>query len=291
MNIATILKSPGAHMSCEIFPPKEALNLDKTKAIAGDIAKLKPAFISVTYGAGGNTPHFTREVAQSVEDSGVPALAHLTCINDVKPKIGQVLGELEQAGVENVLALRGDLVEGREFPGDDHFRYASELITAIKKRGGFCVGAACYPEGHPEAPSKDQDLDHLRRKVDAGADFLTTQMFFDNSVLYNFYYRALQKDIRVPITAGIMPVCSGKQIKRIVRLSGCSLPPRFLGILDKFGDSPEAMYQAGIAFATEQIIDLLANGVTRIHLYTMNKPDIARAIYGNLSHVLEAVKG
>lgn len=290
MNIAKLLTSPGAHMSCEIFPPKDVMNLDKTKAVAAQIAALSPAFISVTYGAGGNTPHFTREVALNVEKSGVPALAHLTCINDVKPKIDTVLAELEQAGIDNVLALRGDLVDGREFPGDDHFRYAYELIEAIKKRGGFCVGAACYPEGHPEAPSKDADLDHLRRKVDAGADFLTTQMFFDNTVLYNFYYRALQKGVAVPITAGIMPVCSGKQIKRIVALSGCSLPPRFLGILDKFGDDPKAMYQAGIAFATEQIIDLLANGVTRIHLYTMNKPDIASEIFGNLSHVLKAVR-
>lgn len=290
MSIAELLKGGGAHVSCEIFPPKEAMNLDKTTEVARGIAQLRPAFISVTYGAAGNTPQFTREVARSVIGCGVPALAHLTCINDEKPKIGMVLNELEQAGVENVLALRGDLVDGKEFPGDDHFRYASELITAIKKRGGFCVGAACYPEGHPEAPSKEKDMEYLKRKVDAGADFLTTQMFFDNTVLYNFYYRALQKGITVPITAGIMPVCNGKQIKRIVKLSGCSLPPRFLAILDKFGDSPKAMYQAGIAFATEQIIDLFANGVTRVHLYTMNKPDIAQAIFGNLSDVISVVQ-
>lgn len=288
MTIAEVLRAPGAHFSCEIFPPKEFAGIDDAKGVVRQIAALCPAYISVTYGAAGRTPHFTRELAQAVQDEGVPALAHLTCINDTVDKIDGVLDDLAAAGVRNVLALRGDIPEGAAFPGNDHFHHASELIAAIKRRGGFCVGAACYPEGHPEAPSKDFDLDTLRRKMDAGADFLTTQMFFDNSILYNFLYRALRKGVTLPVSAGIMPVVRAKQFKRVSALGGASLPPRFAAILDRFGENPQAMYQAGVAYATEQIIDLLANGVERIHLYTMNRPDIAAAILHNLSDVLRA---
>ncbi len=286
MKIIELLRSPGVHLSCEIFPPKEFARLDEAKAVIGTIAALRPAYISVTYGAAGNTPHFTRDLSQTVEGAGVPALSHLTCINDTKSKIGDVLDDLEGAGIGNVLALRGDIPPGQPFPGSDHFHYAAELTQAIKKRGGFCVGAACYPEGHPEAPSKDKDLDYLKAKMDAGADFLTTQMFFDNNILYNFLYRALGKGITLPVTAGIMPVVNAKQIKRISSLSGASLPPRFAAIVDRFGEDPACMRQAGIAYATEQIIDLIANGVRCIHLYTMNRPDIAAAIFGNLGCIL-----
>ena len=286
MTVAEVLCAPGTHFSCEIFPPKEFAGIEDAKAVVRQIAALKPAYISVTYGAAGRTPHFTRELAQAVQAEGVPALAHLTCINDEKPKIASVLDDLEAAGVRSVLALRGDIPEGSAFPGADHFQHASELIAAIKKRGGFCVGAACYPEGHPEAPSKDFDLDTLKMKMDAGADFLTTQMFFDNNVLYNFLYRALRKGITLPVSAGIMPVVRAKQFKRVSALGGASLPPRFAAILDRFGDDPAAMYQAGVAYATEQIIDLIANGVERIHLYTMNRPDITAAILHNLSDIL-----
>jgi methylenetetrahydrofolate reductase (NADPH) len=242
--------------------------------------------VSVTYGAAGNTPHFTRELSQTVQAFGVPALSHLTCINDTKSKIADVLDDLQAAGMTNGLALRGDIPEGGAFPGEDHFRHASELVAAIKERGGFCVGAACYPEGHPEAPSRDQDLNYLRQKVDAGTDFLTTQMFFDNNILYNFLYRALQKGITLPVCAGIMPVVNARQIKRITALSGAGLPPRFAAIVDRFGGDPASMREAGIAYATEQIIDLIANGVSRIHLYTMNRPDIAAAIFGNLRAII-----
>ena len=288
MNLVMLLKTPGVHISCEIFPPKEFHQVEEIKSAAKAIASLSPAYISVTYGAAGNTPHFTRELSQTVQSLGVPALSHLTCINDTKSKITDVLNDLETAGITNVLALRGDIPEGGSFPGDNHFQYASELISAIKTRGGFCIGAACYPEGHPEAPSRDKDLDQLRRKVDAGTDFLTTQMFFDNHILYNFLYRALQKGIDLPVCAGIMPVVNARQIKRITALSGAGLPPRFAAIVDRFGGDPASMREAGIAYATEQIIDLIAGGINRIHLYTMNKPDIATAIFGNLRAILGA---
>ena len=286
MTLTALMASGGAQISCEIFPPKAFDQVEDVKAAAKSIAALSPSYISVTYGAAGNTPHFTREISQAVQSFGVPALSHLTCINDTKSKIAAVLDDLEAAGIANVLALRGDIPEGQSFPGDDHFRYADELIAAIKARGGFCIGAACYPEGHPEAPSRDKDLDYLRRKVDAGTDFLVTQMFFDNNILYNFLYRALQKGITVPVCAGIMPVINAKQIKRITALSGAGLPPRFAAIVDRFGGDPASMREAGIAYATEQIIDLIAGGVNRIHLYTMNKPDIATAIFGNLRGIL-----
>lgn len=286
MTLAELLQSRGVHLSCEIFPPKEFAKMEDVKTVVEGIAALSPAYISVTYGAAGRTPHFTRELSETVQAFGVPALSHLTCINDTKSKIGDVLADLEQAGITNVLALRGDIPEGGSFPGEDHFRHASELIGAIKKRGGFCVGAACYPQGHPEAPSRDKDLDFLRQKVDAGADFLTTQMFFDNNVLYNFLYRALQKGITAPVCAGIMPVVNARQIKRIAALSGAGLPPRFAAIVDRFGGDPACMREAGIAYATEQIIDLIANGVERIHLYTMNQPEIAAAIFGNLRTIV-----
>lgn len=286
MTITRLFGQGGVQLSCEVFPPKVFEKVEEARAVTGEICALQPAYVSVTYGAAGKTPHFTREISRFVLSQGVPALSHLTCINDSRDKVHQVLNDLEAAGVENVLALRGDIPEGGAFPDDNHFHYASELIAAVKKRGGFCVGAACYPEGHPEAPDRDRDLDHLRRKQDAGADFLTTQMFFDNTVLYQFLYRALQKGVTIPVTAGVMPVVNARQIRRIVSLSDASLPQRFRAILDRFGSDPDCMRKAGIAYATDQIIDLIANGVTRIHLYTMNRPDIARAIFENLGPIL-----
>lgn len=284
--ILEILSRKAVHISCEVFPPKEFAQIDDVKAVVGRLAALRPAYVSVTYGAAGKTPQFTREVAQAVLQTGTTALSHLTCINNTRSTVLSVLDDLAAAGIVNVLALRGDIPPGDPFPGPDHFTHADELIAAVKRRGGFCVGAACYPEGHPESPGKDADLDHLRRKADAGADFLTTQMFFDNNILYNFLYRALQKGITVPVCAGIMPVVRAKQIKRIAALSGASMPPRFAAIVDRFGDDPRCMRQAGVAYATEQIIDLIANGVNHIHLYTMNDPGVAGAIFDNLGCIV-----
>ena len=284
MKIGAMLGDGKVRLSCEIFPPKKFEGLGEVAQVASEIAELKPAFMSVTYGAAGSTPGHTLRIAQAVKDAGVEPLCHLTCVQSTKEHVRQVLTDMKSAGMENVLALRGDLPASGE-PCRD-FAYASELVEFIHTQGDFCVGAACYPEGHPESDSRMADLDNLKRKVDAGVDFLTTQMFFDNGILYNFLYRCLRSGINVPVCAGIMPICDPKQVKRAVQLSGSIMPPRFAAIADRFAHDPEAMAQAGIAYATEQIIDLVANGVTNIHLYTMNKPWIARKIVENLSSII-----
>lgn len=284
MRIDEILSDGHIHLSCEVFPPKKFDGIAQAVRTAQEIAALKPAFMSVTYGASGTTPGHTLAIAQAVQKTGITPLCHLTCVQSGRAQVARVLDDMRTSGLHNVLALRGDLPKDGNIQQD--FTYASELVTFIHDQGDFCVGAACYPEGHPECPSRQQDMDNLRRKVDAGVDFLTTQMFFDNALLYNFLYRMQRAGIRVPVCAGIMPICDPKQVARAVKLSGSMMPPRFAAIADRFSSSPAAMTQAGIAFATEQIVDLIANGVTNIHLYTMNKPWIARAIMANLSDIL-----
>lgn len=284
MRIDEILSDGHIHLSCEVFPPKKFDGIAQAVRTAQEIAALKPAFMSVTYGASGTTPGHTLAIAQAVQKTGITPLCHLTCVQSGRAQVARVLDDMRTSGLHNVLALRGDLPKDGDIQQD--FTYASELVTFIHDQGDFCVGAACYPEGHPECPSRQQDMDNLRRKVDAGVDFLTTQMFFDNALLYNFLYRMQRAGIRVPVCAGIMPICDPKQVARAVKLSGSMMPPRFAAIADRFSSSPAAMTQAGIAFATDQIVDLIANGVTNIHLYTMNKPWIARAIMANLSDIL-----
>ena len=227
MTIRELFDQPGVHLSCEVFPPKVFDKVEEAKAAVRDICALSPAYVSVTCGASGSTPQFTREISAYVQEHGVTALSHLTCVGDTRDQIDAVLDGLAQAGIRSVLALRGDLPEGMSFPGEEHFRYAAELIAAIRSRGAICVGAACYPEGHPESPDRDTDLDYLRRKQDAGADFLTTQMVFDNDILYRFLYRALARGIHIPVTAGIMPVVNARQIRRIVKLSNATRPSVF----------------------------------------------------------------
>ena len=284
MRIDHLLKSRRITLSCEVFPPKKFDGIAQVAAVARDIAALHPSFMSVTYGASGSTPGHTLAVARAVQDCGVTPLCHLTCVQSGREHVERVLSDMRRAGMENVLALRGDLPQDGQVCED--FAHASDLVEFIHTRGDFCVGAACYPEGHPECGSRQADMDNLRRKVDAGVDFLTTQMFFDNSLLYNFMYRALRAGIDVPVCAGIMPICDPKQVARAVKLSGSIMPPRFAAIADRFAHDPKDMTQAGIAFATEQIVDLIANGVGHIHLYTMNKPWITRAIVENLSDIL-----
>ncbi len=286
MRLTELLKSDEVTISCELFPPKQGAQLENYKKIVKEMADLKPAYMSVTYGATGGTSDYTVELANEVCNvNHIPALAHLTCASSTKEKVASVIAELKEHKIENILALRGGIPQNAEFPLPDQYKHASELIADIKAQGDFCIGGACYPEGHPEAQTIYEDLDHLKEKVDAGCEFLTTQMFFDNNILYNFMYKALKKGIDVPIVAGIMPVTNAAQIKRITSLSGNMVPPRFLAIVDRFGENPEAMKQAGIAYATEQIIDLIANGVNHVHIYTMNKPDIAGAILDNLSQI------
>lgn len=286
MRLTELLKKDEVTISCELFPPKQGAQLENYKKIVADMAALKPAYMSVTYGATGGTSDYTVELANEVCNvNHIPALAHLTCASSTKEKVASVIEELKAHKIENILALRGDIPEHADFPLPNQYRHASELIADIKAQGDFCIGGACYPEGHPEADTIYEDLVHLKEKVDAGCEFLTTQMFFDNNILYNFMYKILKKGIDVPVVAGIMPVTNKAQIKRIVSLSGNMVPPRFLAIVDRFGDNPAAMRQAGIAYATEQIIDLIANGVNHVHIYTMNKPDVAGEILDNLSEI------
>ena len=284
MRIVDILRDGRVHLSCEIFPPKRFDGMAQVSGVAREIAALRPDFMSVTYGAAGSTPGHTLEIARAVQSCGVEPLCHLTCVQSAREHVEQVLADMQAAGIRNVLALRGDLPKDGE-PAKD-FAYASELIDFIHRQGDFCVGAACYPEGHPESGGRLRDIEFLRRKVDAGVDFLTTQMFFDNGILYNFLFRMLRAGIDVPVCAGVMPICDARQVERVMKLSGSLMPPRFAAIADRFAHDPAAMTQAGIAFATEQIIDLIANGVNHIHLYTMNKPWIAKAVMSNLSDII-----
>ncbi len=287
MKIIDIIKTGKPSLSFEVFPPKTSDTFETVKRASEEIATLNPAFMSVTYGAGGGTSEYTLEIAKNLQSKGVTALAHLTCVNSTKQEVSARLKSLKESGIENILALRGDITpENRERESWD-YHYANELVSQIKRDYDFCVGGACYPEGHPECDSQSKDIDNLKRKIEAGCDFLTTQMFFDNNILYNFLYKLGNKGVDVPVVAGIMPVTNGKQIKRTCALCGSLLPPRFKAIVDKYGDKPEAMKQAGIAYATEQIIDLFANGINVVHVYSMNKFDVASKICDNISEIIK----
>ena len=286
MKLSEVFKKGTPTLSFEVFPPKTTDTFDTVKQATEEIAALKPDFMSVTYGAGGGTSDFTASVAGNIQNKyNVPTLAHLTCVSSTKDQIDLMLNKLKENGIENILALRGDIPEGGKNAAWS-FDHAAQLVEYIRSNGDFCIGGACYPEGHPESPNQKQDILYLKEKCNAGCDFLTTQMFFDNNILYNFLYKVRDAGITVPVVAGIMPVTNGKQINRICSLSGAMLPGRFKQIVDKFGENPAAMKQAGIAYATEQIIDLLANGVNHIHVYSMNKPDVAEKIKENLSQIL-----
>ena len=250
-----------------------------------EIARLNPDFMSVTYGAGGGTGEFTAGIAEEIQNRfGVPTLAHLTCVSSGRDHVMKMLEVYRQKGIENILALRGDIPQDGKVSTD--YRYAVELIRDIRENGDFCIGGACYPEGHVESENKREDLRRLKEKTDAGLDFLTTQMFFNNDIFYNFLYRAREAGIEIPVIAGIMPITSAKMLKRSIAMSGTDVPQRFRAIVDYFGTDPAAMTQAGIVYASEQIIDLIANGIRHIHVYTMNKPDVAGGIMKNLSHIL-----
>ena len=285
MKIIDVINSGKPLLSMEVFPPKTSDTFETVKEATEKIALLNPSYMSVTYGAGGGTSEYTAFIAENLQKNyGVPVLAHLSCISSKKEDIRHQLDLLRSKGIENILALRGDMPEGMSREHLD-YHYASELTREIKDYGSFCIGGACYPESHPESATSFDDIKYLKEKVDAGCEFLTTQMFFDNNVLYNFLYRIREAGITVPVVAGIMPVTNPKSIKRICAISGTALPQRFVRIVDKFGSSPEQMLQAGIAYATEQIVDLYANGVNAVHLYTMNKPDVAKKIKENISAI------
>lgn len=285
MRISELLAREGITLSLEVFPPKTSEKYTQTARAAKQIAALKPDFMSVTYGAGGGTGAFTANIAGEIQDEyGVPTLAHLTCVSSSREHVLKMLETYREKGIENILALRGDRPADGEVSTD--YKYAVELIRDIRAHGDFCIGGACYPEGHIECAHRSEDIEHLREKVDAGLDFLTTQMFFNNDIFYNFLYRVREKGIEVPILPGIMPITSARQLARSAAMSGTDVPQRFRAIVDYFGESPAAMQQAGIVYATEQIVDLIANGIRHIHVYTMNKPEVAASILRSLSEIL-----
>jgi len=290
MKITDLLKSDVLSLSFEVFPPKTESTFDSVKSATEEIAKLRPSFMSVTYGAGGGTSKYTLEIAKNIKLSyGVPSIAHLTCVSSTKETVRQRIKDIREAGIENVMALRGDIPVSME--KDDRskweYKHAIELVRELKQLdNNICVGGACYPEIHPESANSKEDLSYLKEKVDAGCDFLTTQMFFDNNLLYSFLYKIREKGIKVPVIPGIMPITNAKQVERAIKLSGSFMPQRFKSLVDKFGYDPLAMKQAGIAYTTDQIIDLYANGINHVHVYSMNKPDVAEKIMLNLSDIL-----
>lgn len=286
MKLSKLFAQKKPTLSFEVFPPKTDDKYETVKFAAEKIAALKPDYMSVTYGAGGGTSDYTVSVAADILNNyNVTPLAHLTCVSSDKQKIVAQLKALKDNNIENILALRGDIPKNPNSSAGE-YKYAAQLIRDIKSMGDFCIGGACYPESHVESSTSAEDIKYLKEKVDTGCDFLTTQMFFDNNILYSFLYKIREAGITVPVVAGIMPVTNGKQIKRICELSGTYLPQRFKSIVDKFGSDPAAMTQAGVAYATDQIIDLLANGVNAVHVYSMNKPEVAAAIQANLSKII-----
>ncbi|MGN1346815.1 MAG: methylenetetrahydrofolate reductase [NAD(P)H] [Eubacteriales bacterium] len=290
MKLTELFRKDTLSLSFEVFPPKTDTAFENVRAATEEIASLRPSFVSVTYGAGGGTSRYTLEIAKNIKETyGVPTLAHLTCVSSTRETVRQRIEDMKNAGIENVMALRGDLTPELEASDRSTWSYshAVELVRELKESGAdFCIGGACYPEIHPESSNQKEDILHLREKVDAGCEFLTTQMFFDNNLLYNFLYKIREAGITVPIIPGIMPITNAKQVDRAIRLSGSFMPQRFKSLVDKFGDNPDAMKQAGIAYATDQIIDLYANGIQNVHVYSMNKPDVAAKIMDNLSSIL-----
>lgn len=289
MKISEVLKEGKRSVSFEVFPPKTETGFESVKTATEEIAKLYPAFMSVTYGAGGGTSEYTLDIAKNIKNRyGVPTLAHLTCVSSSKETVRAKIVAMKEAGIDNVMALRGDIPEYMQNQDRSTWEYthAIELVKELKDLG-FCIGAACYPEVHPESKDQKEDIKYLKEKVDAGVDFLTTQMFFDNNLFYNFLYKIRSAGITVPVIPGIMPITGANQVERAIKLSGSFMPQRFKSLVDKFGDNPKAMVQAGIAYATDQMIDLYANNIENIHVYSMNKPWVAQKIKENLSDILE----
>lgn len=290
MKVTELLKKDGLSISFEVFPPKTESTFESVRQATEEIAKLRPSFMSVTYGAGGGTSRYTLDIAKAIKERyGVPSLAHLTCVSSTKATVKERIVDIKAAGIRNVMALRGDIpaqLKDADRSGWE-YQHAIELVRELKASDAdFCIGGACYPELHPESDNQRNDIRYLKEKVDAGCDFLTTQMFFDNNLLYNFLYKIREAGITVPIIPGIMPITNGNQVERAIKLSGSFMPQRFKALVDAFGTTPAAMKQAGIAYATDQIIDLFANGIRHVHVYSMNKPDVAAAIRRNLSDIL-----
>ena len=289
MKLTELLSQRTPSISFEVFPPKTQSSYDTVKHATEEIAKLKPSFMSVTYGAGGGTSKYTLDIAKNIkEEYGVPSIAHLTCVSSTKQTVKERIFDIKNAGIENIMALRGDIPKDKEDADRSNwdYRYASDLITELRASGKFCIGGACYPEIHPESRDRREDIFYLKKKVDAGCDFLTTQMFFDNNILYSFLYKIREAGITVPVVPGIMPITTKEQLERAVSISGSFIPLRFKNLVDRFGFDKDAMQDAGVAYATDQIIDLFSNGINHVHVYSMNKPEVARRIMDNLASIL-----
>ena len=289
MKVIDTIQSEKLSLSFEVFPPKTDAAFEEVLHATEAIAQLKPSFVSVTYGAGGSGGKYTLKICRQLQqDDGAEILAHLTCVGAGKEAIRAYLQEMKETGISNIMALRGDIPAGMtpEQMKDSAFPHAADLIREIRSAGDFCIGAACYPEVHPESQFQSEDIRYLKEKVEAGVDFLTTQMFFDNNLLYYFLYKLREAGVSVPVVPGIMPITAASQVKRARELSGSFMPRRFISLVDKFGSSPDAMKRAGIIYACDQIIDLFANGIRHVHVYTMNKPDVAKAILKHLTGLL-----
>ena len=287
MRIDKILSDDKLHISFEVFPQRYGQPIEPILNTVEEISKLHPAFCSVTYGANGGASENTVKVASHIKNVlNTPTLAHLTCVGSSKDDLDEKLVQLKENNIQNILALRGDIIDKEKFANKEDLLYASELIEYIKLNHDFCVGAACYPEVHPESKNQNEDINYLKLKQDMGADFITTQMFFDNSIFYNFMYKLRSAGVTIPVVAGIMPVTNVNQLKKIKELSNANIPSKFLSIADKFQDDKDSMKQAGIIYACNQIIDLISNGVNNINIYTMNNASVAKQIMQNMSHIV-----
>lgn len=288
MKISSLFEQGRTVFSFEVFPPKKDGSISTIYNTLEQLTDLHPDFISVTYGAGGSAAGCsTRELCCYIKEKlHTESIAHLTCVNSTKADIDRIIGEFEESGIENVLALRGDI--NPDFPPKEDFRHASDLISYMKERSSLHFSGACYPEGHMESPTIIDDIRNLKIKVDAGAEHLISQLFFDNEHFYEFIEKARIAGINVPIEAGIMPCVNANQIKRMVTMCGASLPPKFTKMIQRYENNEEAMRDAGIAYAVDQIIDLVAHGVDGIHLYTMNNPYIARKISESVEKVIRS---
>lgn len=286
MKIIDIIKGNKPSLSFEVFPPKTHDKYDSVSSAIKEIALLNPSYMSVTYGAGGGTSEYTSKIASEVSSLGVTSLAHLSCISSSKELVREQIAKLDLLGIENILALRGDIPTKFDMNSCD-FRYSYELIDEIKKYGNFCIGGACYPECHPESESAEKDIEYLKIKVEHGCEFLTTQMFFDNEIFYRFAEKLEKAGINAPIVAGIMPITAPTQLERIVALSGNSLPKSFLDCVMKYENDPVSFKNAGLEFATNQARNIYSHGFNAVHIYSMNKPDVAKTIQNNLLDVIK----
>lgn len=285
MKLVELFEKKSCVYALEVFPPKKETGIAKLQDTLQNMAQTRPDYISVTYSAGGGgNREYTLQIARHLQQMGVEALAHLTCTGARRAEIAQRLADMQNAGVRNILALRGDRQPGHPLCRD--YAHASDLMLEIKGHGGFYIAGACYPEGHPESGNVQQDVERLKAKTEAGAGHLVSQLFFDNGKFYRFLNLARKCGIHCPIEAGVMPIVRKEQIERTISLSSASLPSAFSKMVSRYAHDPHAFYEAGLAYAIEQIRDLIEGGVDGIHLYAMNNADVARRVRAGIDDLL-----